>query len=160
MSDVLADESGVIVTCATCGQKNRLPFASLDRTAKCGKCHNPLSRPGVPITVTSTPAFDALVSQSPVPVLVDFWAPWCGPCHMVAPEVVKVAASEASRLVVAKVDTDALPDVGARFGIRSIPTMAVFAGGREAGRTMGARPAKDIVTFVNQTLTKAGVSTT
>ena len=81
---------------------------------------------------------------------MDYWAPWCGPCRMVAPELEKVAARQSGRLLVIKVNTDALPDLGERFGIRSIPTMAVFAGGREIGRTSGARPAADIEAFVAQ----------
>ena len=82
--------------------------------------------------------------------MVDFWAPWCGPCRMVAPEIEKVAVANAGRWLIVKVDTDALPGLGARYQIRSIPTMAVFAGGREAARTMGARPAPAIETFVRQ----------
>ena len=78
-------------------------------------------------------------------MLVDFWAPWCGPCLAVAPEIVRVASNESGRLVVAKVNTEELQDLAGRFGIRSIPTMALFAGGREIGRTMGARPAPGIM---------------
>jgi thioredoxin 2 len=94
--------------------------------------------------------FDRLVSRASIPVVVDFWAPWCGPCRMVAPELVKVAARAAGRFLVVKVNTDAVPELGQRFGIRSIPTMAVFAEGREAARTSGARPAADIEAFVAQ----------
>ena len=96
----------------------------------------------------SATAFDALVAQWPLKVVVDFWAPWCGPCRMVAPELQKVAAANAGRYLVVKVNTDALPELGERFSIRSIPTMAVFAGGREVARTAGARPAADIEAFV------------
>ena len=88
------------------------------------------------------------VEQSNVPVVVDFWAPWCGPCRMVAPELIKVAARNAGRLLVLKVNTDALTDLGERFAIRSIATLAVFAAGREVARTAGARPAADIEAFV------------
>jgi thioredoxin 2 len=105
--------------------------------------------PAEPIEVPSVEAFDALVRSSGQPVVVDFWAPWCGPCRMVAPEIAKVAASNAGRLIVVKVDTDALPELGERYRIRSIPTMAIFEGGREAARTTGARPAAEIESFVN-----------
>jgi thioredoxin 2 len=152
MGALQADESGVIVTCPACDQKNRLTYPNLDRTPRCAKCKTQLTPPSEPIDIPSTAAFDALVGQSPLPVLVDFWAEWCGPCHMVAPEVARVASMQAGRLVVAKVDTEALMDVASRFGIRSIPTMALFEGGREVGRTMGARPAEGILAFVTQTL--------
>ena len=93
--------------------------------------------------------FEELVLKSERPVVVDFWAAWCGPCRMVAPELARVAASHAGRFVVVKVNTDALPELGERFRIQSIPTMAVFAGGKEVARTSGAMPAAQIENFVN-----------
>jgi thioredoxin 2 len=152
MSEARTDESGVIVSCGFCGQQNRIGFARIDRVPRCGKCHKDLPKLDAPVDVSSTSSFDALVADSPVPVLVDFWAPWCGPCLAVAPEIARVASNESGRLVVAKVNTEELQDLAARFGIRSIPTMALFAGGREIGRTMGARPAPGIMAFVNETL--------
>ena len=85
-----------------------------------------------------------------VPVLVDYWAPWCGPCRMVAPELEKVAARQSGRLLVVKVNTDELPDLGERFNIRSIPTLALFANGRELARAAGARQASDIEAWAQQ----------
>jgi thioredoxin 2 len=102
--------------------------------------------------VSSPAAFDALVSSSALPVVVDFWAPWCGPCRMVAPELQRVAAANIGRYLVVKVNTDALPEIGERFRIRSIPTMAVFARGSEIARTAGARPAADIEAFISSAL--------
>jgi thioredoxin len=94
--------------------------------------------------VKTAAEFDELVRDAPAPVLVDFWADWCGPCRAVAPELEKLAEARSGKVIVAKVDTDALPDVAGRFGIRSIPTMIVFRGGREAERLSGAMPASAI----------------
>jgi len=143
------DERGLVQTCPTCGQRNRIPFG---KAANCGKCGTALGDPARPIEVPNAASFDALVRGSRVPVVVDFWAPWCGPCRMVAPELVKVAERNAGRWLIVKVNTDAVPELGERFQIRSIPTMAVFWGGREVGRTAGARPAPQIEQFVAQTL--------
>jgi thioredoxin 2 len=147
MASSQLDDRGVIVTCPSCGQRNRVPFG---RQGKCKKCGTMLPASAEPLEVPSTQAFDALVRSSTLPVVVDFWAPWCGPCRMVAPELARVAANNAGRYMVVKINTDALPDLGDRFGIQSIPTMSVFAGGREVARTSGARPARDIEAFIGQ----------
>jgi len=88
--------------------------------------------------------FDELVQNSPIPVLVDFWAAWCGPCQTLAPELAKLASTRGGELIIAKVDTEALPEVAARFRIQSIPTMILFRGGKEATRLSGAMPASAI----------------
>jgi thioredoxin 2 len=126
-----------------------VPFGA---DANCGQCHTRLPPPAEPIDASSTAAFDALIGASRLPVVVDFWAPWCGPCRTVAPEIARVAASHRGEWLVVKVNTEALPDLAGRFGIQSIPTMAVFDGGRERTRTMGARPAAEIESFVKQAL--------
>jgi thioredoxin 2 len=142
----------VLVTCPACATRNRLDYRKLDKQTRCGKCKTPLPQPATPIEVPSVAAFDALMRESVRPAVVDFWAPWCGPCRMVAPELEKVARTAAGEFLVVKVDTEALPELGQRYRIASIPTMAVFSGGRELQRTSGARPAPDILAFVRGAL--------
>lgn len=152
MPSLTTDDRGLLTACPSCGQVNRLAFARLDAKTRCGTCKQPLAAPGAPLEASSSADFDRLVAHAALPIVVDYWAPWCGPCRMVAPELEKVAARAAGRWLVVKVNTDVLTDLGERYRIRSIPTMAVFAGGREVGRTAGARPAADIEAFVQQTL--------
>jgi len=148
------DDRGVIVQCPNCRTRNRLIYTQLGQTSRCGKCKMPLSAPSTPLEIAASRDFDQLVAHSTVPVVVDYWAPWCGPCRMVAPEIEKVAARQAGRALVVKVNTDQLADLGERFNIRSIPTLAVFSGGREVARTAGARPAEEIERFVMEAASK------
>ena len=144
------DATGVLLKCPSCGTTNRMKFASLERATKCGKCQAALPLPSEPIDVPSAEIFDAAASASSIPLVVDFWAAWCGPCRMVAPEVKKAAGNLAGRALVLKVDTDANQELAGRFNIRSIPTIAVFANGREVNRLSGARPAAAIEALVPQ----------
>ena len=146
----LLDDTGLIVACKSCGQNNRLAYDRLGENVRCGQCKKPMTAPGTPLEMSATADFDRLIARSSIPVVVDYWAPWCGPCRMVAPELEKVAARNAGRYVVIKVNTDTLSDLGERYGIRSIPTLAVFSGGREVTRMAGARPADEIERFVDQ----------
>ncbi|HYM25001.1 MAG TPA: thioredoxin TrxC [Vicinamibacterales bacterium] len=150
MANVGFDDRGLVTACPACGQKNRFVYERLGEQVRCGRCKATLPMPSEPIEMASTADFDRLLAVSSVPLLVDYWAPWCGPCRMVAPELQKVAARRAGRVLVVKVNTDVLTDLGERFGIRSIPTLAVFAEGREVSRASGARPAADIEALLDQ----------
>ena len=138
------DQAGVLVACSSCQTMNRLKYGALERATNCGKCQSPLPFPSEPIELTGTQLFDAVITTASVPVVVDFWAEWCGPCHMMAPEIAKVAQRTAGRALVLKVDTDANAELSQRYQIRSIPTIAIFQDGREATRAAGVQPAANI----------------
>jgi thioredoxin 2 len=142
------DANGVLLECKACGATNRLRYNGLDKATRCAKCHTDLPRPDEPIDIPNAKDFDAVVANSSVPVVVDFWAAWCGPCRMVAPEIKKAAEHLAGRALVLKVDTDANPELSSRFGIRSIPTIGIFANGKEVNRVSGVRPAAAIAAMV------------
>lgn len=135
--------STLLVPCPHCQARNRVPSARLDDGARCGKCRQALFT-GQPLALHST-SFDLHAARSGLPLLVDFWAPWCGPCRVMAPHFEAAAAQLEPAMRLAKVDTQAEPGLGARFGIRSIPTMVLFQRGSEAARTSGAMATAGIV---------------
>ena len=124
--------------CSECKAINRIPVRHLADIGKCGKCRASLPPHGTPIEVSSESQFDEIVATARVPVVVDFWATWCGPCRQVAPEVKKAALNLAGKALVLKVDTDVLEDLAARYQVQSIPNFAVFSGGRLLRQRAGA----------------------
>jgi thioredoxin 2 len=136
------------LVCPHCEKINRIPATRLSEAPQCGHCHQPLFT-GHPLELT-TAGFRRHIEHSDVPLVVDFWAPWCGPCQMMAPQYAAAAAELEPAARLAKINTDAETSLASEFGIRSIPTMAVFKGGREVARQSGATGKSDIVRWVRQ----------
>lgn len=137
MTDITGKRLAV-VPCASCGTMNRVDLARVDAVAKCGSCRVAVVL-DAPLTLTDT-TFDTVVNGSSVPVIVDFYADWCGPCKQMAPVFAELARRQRGQSLVAKVDTDRSPAVASRFGIRSIPTIVVMRQGAEVARQVGAAP--------------------
>ena len=142
----MADE---LIKCAHCGRRNRVPAAA-PGTPRCGNCHEPLQW----IVNTSDDGFAEVAEKSPVPVLVDLWAPWCGPCRMVSPALEQLASERAGRIKLVKVNVDESPRLQQRFGIQSIPTLMLLRDGKVIARQVGAAPVDTLRAWLDQSLAR------
>lgn len=150
MSDSSTTANALHVVCPQCLAVNRFAAVRLADTPKCGKCHGALFD-GHPIELSAS-TFDKQLGRNDIPLVVDFWAPWCGPCKMMAPEFERAAAELEPHYRLAKLNTEAEPELGARFGVRSIPTLIAFRNGKEVARQPGAMRAPDIVRWTKAQL--------
>jgi thioredoxin 2 len=143
----------LVIRCPVCGANNRVPPEKLQAGLQpvCGRCKTPLSLDKQPVTVTDA-TFSAEVERSPLPVLLDLWAPWCGPCRVVAPVVEQLATEMAGRVRVAKLNVDDNPVTAQRFNVRGIPALLVLKAGREVDRIVGVQPKSEIVRRLQQAI--------
>jgi thioredoxin 2 len=142
-----------LIRCPNCGVTNRVPREKIARGLKavCGRCRTPLAISTKPVVVTDA-TFSAEVERSPLPVLLDMWADWCGPCHMLAPIVDELVTEMAGRVRVAKLNVDENPVAAARFNVRSLPTLLVLKDGRELDRIVGVQPKSEITRRLTRVL--------
>jgi len=144
----------VVVLCERCGAKNRIPVARIQDRAVCGKCHMPITAGSVslkPVQVTDATFASEVLNHSGT-VLVDFWAPWCGPCRMVSPVLDELAREYSGRVKIAKINVDENPSTASRYNIRSIPSLMLFKDGRIVKTLMGAQPKEELQRHIRTVL--------
>jgi thioredoxin 2 len=139
----------MIISCPHCNKGNRIPIEKITQQPTCGACKDELL--GLPISPNQE-ALEELIAQSDLPILIDFWAPWCGPCKMFTPTFEASAKAHANQVIHVKVDTQQYPAIGNRFNIRSIPTLTFFKRGKEIDRVSGALPPEQLQQFINKQL--------
>jgi len=145
-----ADNRGLLITCPKCGQRNRLKYEALKRPFCCGKCQTELRAPDDPVDVKSDLVLDALISRSALPVLVDFWAPWCVPCRQLTPLLEKAVRAAKGKVKLVKMNIDEHPAIPGQMGIQSIPAVIAFVNGQPADGFMGAIPESQVTAFINK----------
>ena len=152
MSQILScDDRGIIQPCPSCGTANRIAYARVDQQGRCGTCKAPLPTIAAPVEIISDTAFAGLISQSPLPILIDFWAPWCGPCQMMSPEFAKAANQAAGEAIFAKVNTDEQQAIASQFQVKGIPAFALLRNAKVTAQTTGFQPAAKLLAWMRQT---------
>lgn len=145
-----SDARGIILPCPACGTANRIAYAKAASQGRCGTCKADLPLVASPVEISNIEAFTALISQSPLPIVIDFWAAWCGPCQMMAPEFAKAAAQAAGEALFIKVNTDEQPQIAGQFRIQGIPAFAQMHNGKVTAQTSGFQPAARLLAWMRQ----------
>lgn len=147
------DQKAPIVVCPNCGRKNRVPAAA-SGIPRCGNCHNPLPW----TTAADDDSYQAVVEEAALPVLVDLWAPWCGPCRMISPALEEIARARAGKVKLVKVNVDESPQVAGRHAVQSIPTLLLLVNGKPVARQTGAAPEPALRAWLDEALGKVSTS--